>query len=162
MELFEALGINGKILLAQFINFAILIFVLWRFAYNPILKFLNDRRKKIEEGIKNSDLAIAKLAEIAEKEKDVIIKAKKEALVIIDEAKNKAEERGHEIIKKAQEEASLVIVKERSKFNQEKVEIFKEMKNNLSDLVFLAVEKVLDEKINTEKDREIIKKILNN
>lgn len=162
MELFNALGINGKILLAQFVNFAILVFVLWRFAYKPILKFLEDRRKKIEEGVENSELAIKKLAEIEEKEKEIIIQAKKDALIVINEAKENAEKRGNDIVKKAQEEASSVIVKEREKFNQDKIEMFKEMKNNLSELVVLAVEKVIEEKMNDEKDKEIIKKALNN
>ncbi|MFA5644151.1 MAG: F0F1 ATP synthase subunit B [Patescibacteria group bacterium] len=160
MELLKALGINGKILLAQFINFAVLVFVLWRFAYKPILKFLDDRRKKIEEGVKNSEVAIQKLVEIEEKEKQVIIKAKKEALNIIDEAKDNAEKRGNELIKKAREEASKVILEEKEKFNQEKIDAFKEMKNNLSELVILAVEKVIDEKIDTAKDKKIIKELL--
>ncbi len=162
MELFDALGINGKILLAQFINFAVLVFVLWKFAYKPILKFLEDRRKKIQEGIENSELAVAKLAEVAKKERQVIVDAKKEALTLINEAKDNAEKRGHEIIKKAQEDAANVILKEREKFNQDKTEMFKEMKNNLSELVVLAVEKVIEEKMNSEKDSEIIKKALNN
>lgn len=162
MELFNALGINGKILLAQFVNFAVLIFVLWKFAYTPILNFLEDRRKKIEEGVKNSELAVTRLAEIAEKEKEVIIEAKKEALNILNETKDNAEKRGNELIKKAQEEASSVIVKEREKFNQEKIEAFKEMRNSLSELVVLAVEKVIDEKMSPEKDADIIKKALNN
>ncbi len=162
MELFNALGINGKILLAQFVNFAVLIFVLWKFAYTPILNFLEERRKKIEEGVKNSELAVTRLAEIAEKEKEVIIEAKKEALNILNEAKDNAEKRGNELIKKAQEEASSVIVKEREKFNQEKIEAFKEMRNSLSELVVLAVEKVIDEKMSPEKDADIIKKALNN
>ncbi|MDD3711376.1 MAG: F0F1 ATP synthase subunit B [Patescibacteria group bacterium] len=162
MELFDALGINGKILLAQFINFAVLVFVLWRFAYKPILKFLEDRRKKIEKGVENSELAITKLEEIAEKEKEVIIEAKKEALNLINEAKDNAEKRGQELIKKAQEEASLVMLKEKEKLNQEKIEMFKEMKNNLSELVILAVEKVIEDKMDSEKDKEIIKKALKN
>lgn len=162
MELLNALGINWTILLAQFFNFAILVFVLWKFAYTPILNFLEERRKKIEDGIKNSELAVSKLAEIAEKEKEVIIEAKKEALAIINEAKDNAEKKGHEIIKKAQEEASIVIVKEKEKFNQEKNEAFKEMKNSLSELVVLAVEKVIDEKMTSDKDKEIIKKALSN
>ncbi|MFA5420807.1 MAG: F0F1 ATP synthase subunit B [Patescibacteria group bacterium] len=162
MELLNALGINGKILLAQFVNFSVLVFVLWRFAYKPILKFLEDRRLKIEEGVKNAESAGQRLVEIGEKEKAVIIGAKKEALVLINEAKETAEKRANDIVKKAQEEASLMLLKEREKFNQEKNEAFKEMKNNLSELVILAVEKVIDEKIDSQKDMELIKKALNN
>lgn len=57
MELLNALGIDWKILLAQFVNFAVLVFVLWKFAYKPIFKFLEDRKNKIEEGIKNAEQA---------------------------------------------------------------------------------------------------------
>ncbi len=162
MELFNALGINAKILLAQFVNFAVLVFVLWRFAYKPIFKFLEDRRKKIEEGVENSELAIKKLAEIEEKERAVIIEAKKGALEIINEAKNDAEKKGLEIIKRSQEGAALIMNKEKEKFNQEKDEIFKEMKNSLSELVVLAVEKIIEEKLDMNKDSELIKKSLNN
>lgn len=162
MEILSAFGLDWKVLLAQFFNFAILVFVLWRFAYKPIFKFLEERKNKIEEGVKNAEQATQKLIEIGEKEKEVLIEAKKEALNMINEAKDNADKKGNEIIKRAQEEASSVIVKEREKFNQEKIEIFKDMRNNLSELVILAVEKVIEEKMNNEKDREIIKKALNN
>lgn len=162
MELIQALGIDWRILLAQFLNFAILIFVLWRFAYKPIFKFLEERRKKIEDGIKNAEQISQKMIEMKEEERAIVIGAKKEALNLINEAKENAEKRGDEMIKKAQEEASAVISKERDKFNQEKVEIFKEMRNNLSELVVLAVEKVIEEKMSGEKDEEIIRKALNN
>jgi F-type H+-transporting ATPase subunit b len=162
MELIQALGVDWKILLAQFVNFAILIFVLWKFAYKPIFKFLEERRQKIEDGIKNAEKVAQRLVEISEEERELIIGAKKESLNLINEAKENAEKRGSEMIKKAQEEASMVIVKEREKFNQEKIEMFKEMKNSLSELVVLAVEKVIEEKMSGEKDEEIIKKALNN
>lgn len=162
MELIQALGIDWRILLAQFLNFAILIFVLWRFAYKPIFKFLEERRKKIEDGIKNAEQISQKMIEMKEEERAIVIGAKKEALNLINEAKENAEKRGDEMIKKAQEEALAVISKERDKFNQEKVEIFKEMRNNLSELVVLAVEKVIEEKMSGEKDEEIIRKALNN
>ncbi len=160
MELFEALGLNTKILIAQFLNFAILVFVLWRFAYKPILKFLESRRQKIEEGVKNSERAIEKLTEVGEKERQVIVSAKKEALEIINESKLDAEKRGKDILEKAQKEASLVMDKEREKLEQERLEMFKELKEKLSSLVVLAVEKVLKEKIDREKDAHIIEEAL--
>ena len=49
MELFNALGINLKILVAQLINFLVLFIVLYKFGYKPMLKFLDDRKDKIEE-----------------------------------------------------------------------------------------------------------------
>jgi F-type H+-transporting ATPase subunit b len=160
MELFEALGLNTKILIAQFLNFAILVFVLWRFAYKPILKFLENRRKKIEEGVKNSERAVEKLNEVGEKERQVLVQAKKEALDIINESKADAEKKAKDILDKAKEEASLVMDKEREKLEQERSEMFEELKGKLSELVVLAVEKVLKEKIDQEKDTHIIEEAL--
>ena len=50
MELLGNLGINGKLFMAQLINFAILFFILRKFAYQPILKVLDERKDKIDKG----------------------------------------------------------------------------------------------------------------
>ncbi len=75
MELFSALGINLKILIAQFINFSIFFFVLYKFAYKPMLKFLDDRKQKIEKGLNDAEKANNKLIELEEKEKEIIAQA---------------------------------------------------------------------------------------
>ena len=48
-ELFSKLGIDWKLLIAQIINFLVLLFVLYKFAYRPILSMLEKRTKKIEK-----------------------------------------------------------------------------------------------------------------
>ena len=47
MDLLQDLGVDGPKLIAQLINFAIVLFVLWRFAYKPVLEMLENRRQKI-------------------------------------------------------------------------------------------------------------------
>lgn len=86
-------GINWKLMFAQLINFAVLVFVLGKFVYKPIIKALDARKKKIEEGIEFSDKAKKELASVE------VMKA--------DEMK-KAEVRGQEIIKKAETDAQRV------------------------------------------------------
>lgn len=54
MELFNALGVDLKILFAQLVNFAILFFVLYKFAYKPLLKLIDDRKDMIEDGVLNA------------------------------------------------------------------------------------------------------------
>ena len=61
MELLSNLGINGKLLLAQIVNFFILLYILKRFAYKPILKVLDDRKEKIEKGLRDAENAKDKL-----------------------------------------------------------------------------------------------------
>ena len=49
MELLHKLGIDWRLLIAQLINFSVLLFVLYKFLYHPILNILEKRRKQIEE-----------------------------------------------------------------------------------------------------------------
>jgi F-type H+-transporting ATPase subunit b len=94
MERFiEVFGINYKLLIAQLINFTVLVLVLGKFVYKPIIKALDNRRKKIEEGVEFSDKAKKELAGVE---------------VMKTEEMKKAEIRGQEVIKKAEADANRV------------------------------------------------------
>lgn len=162
MELFNALGLNLKILAAQLINFAVLFFVLYRFGYKPLLQFLDDRKAQIEQGVSDAKKAQERLVELEQKEKDIVIKAKKEALAIIEEAKNKGEEKRDSIIKKAKEEIGEIINAEKAKMRVEKAETLKEIKKEISGLIMDSLEKVLAENIDEKRDKALIKKIAKN
>ena len=51
----DALGIQWQSLLAQTISFSVVLLVLWKFAYGPIFKMLNERREKIAESLANAE-----------------------------------------------------------------------------------------------------------
>jgi len=160
MELFNALGLNIKILIAQLINFAVLVLVLWRFGYKPILKFLDERKEKIEQGVLDAKKAMAKLEEISDKEKEIIKRAKKEALIILEKARKQGDKNRKEIIDEAKEEIGQIINEEKAKIQVEKGETLKEIKREIADLVIKSVEKVLEEKIDEKKDKELIQRII--
>ena len=54
-EVCQGLGIDWNKLIAQMISFGILLYVLWRFAYKPVLDILEKRRDKVEESLKNAE-----------------------------------------------------------------------------------------------------------
>jgi len=160
MELFNALGLNVKTLLAQLINFAVLFFVLYRFGYRPMLKFLDERKEKIEKGITDAEKAQEKLIQMTEDEKNIIKEARKEALVMIEKAKNDAGEKRNDILKKAKEEIGKVIDIEKAKMQIEKAETLKEIKREAAELIIVAMEKVLEARLGDKNDKELIKKIV--
>ena len=63
-ELIQNFGLDWRLLLAQAVNFFILLFLLKRFAYGPILNALKTRKTKIEEGIRFGKEAEKRLGEI--------------------------------------------------------------------------------------------------
>jgi len=161
MELLEAFGINYKILIAQLLNFAILFFVLYKLGYKPIFKFLEDRREKIKSGIEMAEKAENQLNEAQEEKKAVIVEAKKEAADIMAKADKLAKESKDEMVKKAKEEIRLAVDQEKQRIKNEKTQTIKEIKDEIADLIILAAEKVMEEKIDAKKDKEIINKAIN-
>lgn len=160
MELIKALGLDWRIFFAQLVNFSILIFVLWRFAYKPVFNILEERRLKIEEGLKNSDQAKLEIGNALKNKKEVLSEAKKEAALIIEESRKQAEKKYQEIIAKSKEDLQIIISEEKDKIKLERESISAEIKKEVSFLVVSAVEKVLLEKIDQKKDGEMISKVI--
>lgn len=160
MRLIDALGLNWKILLAQLINFAILVWVLHRFGYGPFIKFLDSRRKKIEEGLRNKEVADKKLLEVGEKEKEILTEAKKEAQRIITSSGDLAEKNRKEILEKAEEDARQMFKAAQTKAEMEKKRIISEAREEVAGLVVMAVEKLIDKKMDSEEDRKFIERII--
>lgn len=158
MELLQALGLNVKILLAQLVNFAVLLFVLWKFGYQPLMKFLDERQKKIEQGVKNSEEAERRLAEIAEKEREVMRQAQAEAAALIEKTNANLEERKKMMMDKAKTEIAAVVQKTKDDLKIERKLAMKYIKQEAAELVTAAVEKVLSERMDAAIDTRYIER----
>jgi len=159
-ELLTNLGIDWKLFIAQLINFGILLFVLYRFAYRPVLKILDDRSEKIKKGLADAEESGKKLKEIEEKEEKVLVEAKKQAKEILEKAEEQAQVNKEEFVKIAQEESDKIIKKAQKIAGEEKDKMVTDVKSEISVLVATAVEKIVDEKINNAKDAQIINEVI--
>lgn len=160
MKLITALGLDYRILLAQFFNFAILIFVLWRFAYKPVFNILEERKQKIDKGLSDSDEAEKRLLQAEEERKSIISSAKKEANEIIEEGKQKAEIRYQEIVNKAKKDLKVIIEEEKDKIKIERSLAVKEIKKEAAEMIGLALLKIFPEKSDVKSDTEMINKAI--
>ena len=96
----EALGVDLKLLIAQIVNFLIVMLVLWKFAYNPILNMFNERKEKIEKGLSDSEEAGVRLKKAETEAEKVMEKAYSDANEILKNAKAAATAEGTELIAK--------------------------------------------------------------
>lgn len=160
MELINALGLNVKILLAQLINFGVLVFVIYKFAYGPIMKVLDERQAKIEKGIDDANEAGKKLVEIEEKEKNVLAEARKEAQEIIRKAQDVAEGSKTQIIEETKQEAAKIMTNTQRKIEQEREKIMGEVRGEISGLILAVTEKLIDEKMDGEKDKKLVENMI--
>ena len=107
----ENLGIQPISLLLQSINFLLLLLILKKFLYKPILKVLADRKKKIEEGLSYSDKMKSEFEKSEKKRDEILVRARSDGKTIIEEAKRAAKKREEELLEKAQREAQEIIAK---------------------------------------------------
>jgi F-type H+-transporting ATPase subunit b len=155
-ELIKTFHIDIKLILAQLVNFAIVLFVLKRFAYGPVLKMMEERSAKIEKGIADAQDAGKKLTEITEKEKAVLVEARKQAQEIVAKAEAVAIKNKEEIIVEAKAQSEKILADSAKKIEQEKNQMMQEMKSELAGLVVAATGKIIGAKIDTQKDADLI------
>lgn len=160
MELLNALNIRPEFVLPQLINFLIIAFVLYKFGYKPILKFVQDRTEKIEQGVQNAEKAMVSLENAKEESEHLIAEAHKEAQSIITAAAEKASEQANVVAEQKKEELRQIVLKAKQHIQEEKEKILRETREQAVDLVIAATEKLMHEKMDTEKDKKLVEQAL--
>lgn len=159
-SLIEIFHIDAKLLLAQAVNFGIVFAVLYFFALKPVIAVMRERTKKVEKSLEDAAEIEEKMVQVKEDCAVIITQAKKDASEILAKADKVAEERKKETVDKAREEIERIVALEKAKRQTETAQAIKEIKKEVADLVVLSLEKILGEKIDAKKDREIVEKVL--
>ncbi len=107
----EQLGIEPKLLIAQLVNFAIIVFVLQKLLYKPILDMINKRKKEIAEGVSLTEKMRVEEEKFKEKQEKAMAKAREDAMGIIEEAKKQAKEVEKELVADAHTQAAAIITR---------------------------------------------------
>lgn len=159
-NLIETFHLDLKLIIAQVINFTIVLLVLYWFAFKPLVKIMAERSGKIAKSLDEAKLIEEKLAQTKAEFNKTISEAKKQAGLILEKAAADSEVKKKETVVRTKEEIGAIINQEKQKMQTEKAAILKEIKKEVAGLVITMVEKVLGEKIDEKKDREIIKKMM--
>ncbi len=161
MEALANLGIDWKLLLAQVVNFVVVLLVLKRFAYKPMLKLLDERTAKIEKGLADAESAGKKLGEMEVREKAVLSEARSEAKRILAETDEAAQKRDAAKIAETEVRVKKLLQESEVKMVADQKKMLEEAKSELAGTVLLAVEKILREKMDSAKEKELIERNLN-
>lgn len=101
MDILKTFGLNWQLLLAQIVNFLIILYVLKRYLYPPLFKVFKKREELVKESIQKAEENEKLLEKARIQEKEVIKKAK----VTADELIKESQEQAADIVKKAEEDA---------------------------------------------------------
>jgi len=138
----ETFGWNPWLFFSQVVSFAIVAFLLRRFAYKPILAVLEERRRKIEEGQLNAEKIRKELAEAEKRYQEIVAKANADAQKMIDEARESAAHLSERKQQEAIAAAEQIIAKAREASAIEHERTMEALKRELGRLVVDTTAKV--------------------
>ncbi|MDP2641124.1 MAG: F0F1 ATP synthase subunit B [Candidatus Yanofskybacteria bacterium] len=154
-DLLAQFGIDWRLLLAQAVNFGIVAGLLAWFVFRPLLSFLEERRKRIQEGLEMRQKAEDEIARTQEMRKQELARVKRQAEQLLSEAKERGAEREREMIARAKEETGKELARAQEDIRREKDQAIQEAKEEIATLALLSAEKVLKRAM-TAKDREAL------
>lgn len=160
MEALENLGIDWKLFVAQAVNFLALLFLLRRYAYRPMLEFLEKRKARIAQGLQDAQSAARKLASLETEEKATLARARGEAKRMLADALIAVKKRELERLAETETETKRLFAEAVIQIEREKTRSLSEAKGELASLVTAAVEKMLQEKLDAETDRRLIEQMV--
>jgi F-type H+-transporting ATPase subunit b len=153
--MFDTLGIQWPKLIAQFVNFAIVLFVLWRYAYKPIFQLLETRRQKIADGIANAEKIKLELAKTEAERKRILEQAGDTANQMIEQAREAANRVREVETQKAIAAAEQIIAKAREAAAQDHAKMLAELKKEVGRLVVQTTATVTGKVLTAEDQKRL-------
>ena len=143
-ELLHQLGINWKLLLAQAFNFGVVLTVLTFVAYKPLMKLMEERRKKIEGGLKNAEAMDGRMKEIDSLKQETLTKADKQASEIIGSAQKKGQVEFQGIVASANKKAEAMMQEAAAVAERKRIAEMEQLMQQSQALVKLALIKTVE------------------
>ncbi|MDQ6843428.1 MAG: F0F1 ATP synthase subunit B [Bacteroidota bacterium] len=134
--------------------FAIVFFILAKYAWKPILKSLNDREKNISDSILSAEKVRAEMAELKSENEILLSKAREERAIMMREAKETRDKIIMEAKEQARQEMNKIVADAQGTINQQKMAAITDLKNQVGNLVLEVSEKVLRRELSNKEEQE--------
>ncbi len=157
LDLARRMGVDPALILAQAVNFCIVAFLLYRFAFKKVLQTMDERRDKIEAGLKYAEEMKEKLAEAGRQQQDIVRKAQQEAQQIVAEARSSAKDFYDRQTQETAAKVEQMLERGRQANELERQRMLAELRQEVARLVVATSAKVLDREL-TADDRQSINK----
>jgi F-type H+-transporting ATPase subunit b len=144
-ELFATFGVNWKLLLIQAVNFGVLLTALTYLLYRPVLRIIDERREKIQEGVRAADAASDRLRAAKDEAEGIVGSGARQAETLIANARTSAEEKGSAIIRTAEERAHAALKSAEVRIAEQERQAFVKSERDIAKAAMLAAEKILRE-----------------
>ncbi len=147
-------------IISQAVSFVLLVFILRRFAWGPILKVLDERRTRIETDLRHAAEAKAEMSRLQQDYTQRLAKIEEEARGKIQQAVVEGRRIAGEIQEDARAQAQKIIAKSQDTIELELAKARVSLRDALADMTVTAAEQLLRQRLDPEKDRQLVTSIL--
>ena len=154
-EIFTKLGLDYKLIIAQAVNFVLLLVILQRLAYKPVLKMLKERSDKIDKSLKQAKRIEEELKNTEETKIAEIKKAREEAGEIVKEAYETSEQKAQEAIERTKTKTQEIVEKAKLEIRAEKEKSIKETKKEIAEISVLIAKKIMGSDVDENKQKKL-------
>lgn len=150
----ELLSPGLGLIIWNFVAFLVLLFLLKKFAWKPILKSLNEREANIADSIATADKVRAEMAQLKSENEALLAKAREERAEMLKEAKVTRDKMISEAKEMAKAEGNKMIADAQQAINNQKMAAITDVKNQVGELVIEVAEKVLQRELANKAEQE--------
>ncbi len=152
----SALGIALPQLITQLLAFLILIYLLQRFAYRPIVNALDARAKRVHDSMEQADRIERQLAETETRNQEILAEARRESQTIIANAREIGDRQIEQARQVAHEEADKQLQQSLVQLRAETQQAREQLRQDYADLVIKAASRVVRQELDPQKHLQLI------
>lgn len=159
-DLFSNLGINGKLLFAQVVNFLLVLWLLNKFVFKKLIEHLENRRQRIEQGLELTEKAKREMGRIEDAWHRELEKARSKGEAVLAEARNTALAKEKKALAMTRATAEKMLLQAQSEAEKKKSDAIKGSKDAINQIAILMAEKVLSRSITKEDQDKAAKEVV--
>ncbi len=152
----DKLGLNGGLLLAQLVNFIVVVLVLWLAMWKPLVRALETRRERIAKGLEDAQAAEQKLANAEREAQKLIDQRRAEANKLVEEARGRGEEQAKAIIEEANRRAEEIRTKAQTEAVEKRDSMLSDVRSQVASIAIAAAERVIGQSLDASKSQAIV------
>jgi F-type H+-transporting ATPase subunit b len=154
------LDINPGLILWTIITFILLLFILGKVAWKPLVNALQAREQSIRDALLKAEEARKESERLLAENTAAMKRANEETSRILKEGRELADQMKNEIVAKAHESAKMMMGQAKEDIQREKETALLQLKNEVADLAMNAAEKIIDETLDDAKQKKLVDKVL--
>lgn len=153
-------GVRGDLFAAQLVNFLIVLVVLWRFAYKPIMRKLDERDQLIAKSVMDAQAMEKRVQEFEAERTSMLAAARKEAQDIMMTAMAQSDVRRDEMIEASKREVERVIAKGKQQMAIERESMLRDVRKDIVDIAMKAAARILHDGVTEKKSQSLAEEVV--